>query len=64
MTELEVRAGEGLERQLERYARVRLDPSTAQAKRARAALMEAAWRQRIAGSAAVVGTGPRPTRRR
>jgi hypothetical protein len=51
MTEVEVRAGEGLERQLERYARVRLDPSAAQAKRARAALMEAAWRRRIAGSA-------------
>ncbi len=51
MTELEVRAGEGLERQLDRYARVRLDPSTAQAKRARSTVMEAAWRRRIAGPA-------------
>lgn len=48
MTELEVRAGEELERRMERYARLRLDPSSAQAKRARASVMEAAWRQRLA----------------
>ena len=48
MTELEVRAGEELERKIERYARLRLDPSAAQAKRARSVLMEAAWRQRLA----------------
>ena len=47
MTELEVRAGEALERQMDRYARLRLEPSSAQAKRARAAVMEAAWRQRL-----------------
>ena len=41
MTELEVRAGEELERKIERYARLRLDPSAAQAKRARSVLMEA-----------------------
>src|SRR6478735_499189 len=48
MTELEVRAGEELERKIERYARLRLDPSAAQAKRARSVLMEAAWRERLA----------------
>ena len=47
MTELEPRAGEELERQLDRFVRVRLDPSPAQAKRARSAVMEAAWRQRL-----------------
>ena len=47
MTELEPRAGEALERQLGRFVRVRLDPSPAQAKRARSAVMEAAWRQRL-----------------
>jgi len=51
MTELEVRAGEELERKIERYARLRLDPSAAQAKRARSMLMEAAWRERLAPSA-------------
>src|SRR4051794_8726395 len=51
MTELEVRAGEELERKMERYARLRLEPTAAQAKRARSALMEAAWRDRIAGGA-------------
>jgi uncharacterized membrane protein YgcG len=51
MAELEVRPGEELERTLERYARLRLGPSTAEAKRARTAVMEAAWRQRIAGPA-------------
>jgi uncharacterized membrane protein YgcG len=52
MQALEPRAGEQLERTLERYTRVRLDPSPAQAKRARAAVMEAAWRTRIAPEAA------------
>ena len=47
MTEIEIRAGEELERRMDRFARVRLDPSAAQAKRARAAVMEAAWRQRL-----------------
>jgi hypothetical protein len=40
-------AGEELERMLARYARVRLDPGQAQVRRARAAVMEQAWRQRI-----------------
>ena len=40
-------AGEELERMLARYARVRLDPSHAQARRARSAVMEEAWRRRI-----------------
>ena len=40
-------AGEELERMLARYSRVRLDPSHAQAKRARTVVMEAAWRRRI-----------------
>jgi hypothetical protein len=47
MTELEPRAGEALERQLDRFVRVRLEPSPAQVKRARSAVMEAAWRQRL-----------------
>jgi hypothetical protein len=51
MTELEVRAGEELDRKMERYARLRLDPSAAQAKRARSVLMEAAWRERLASQA-------------
>jgi hypothetical protein len=49
MAELEVRAGDELERQLARYARVRLESSPAQARRARSAVMEAAWRRRIVG---------------
>jgi uncharacterized membrane protein YgcG len=59
MQALEPQAGETLERMLARYARVRLDPSPAQARRARAALMEEAWRRRFeaaAGSAAVPAT--------
>lgn len=40
-------AGDELERQLARYARVRLDPTPAQSRRARAAAMEAAWRRRL-----------------
>ena len=44
-------AGEELERQLDRFVRVRLDPSPAQAKRARSAVMEAAWRQRLGAPA-------------
>lgn len=43
----EPRAGEGLERTLERYARVRLDPSQAQARLARSAVMAEAWRLRL-----------------
>ncbi len=60
MTELEVRAGEELERKIERYARLRLDPSAAQAKRARSVLMEAAWRQRLAEPAQAPLQSPHP----
>ena len=58
MQALEPQAGETLERKLGRYARVRLDPTPAQARRARAAVMEAAWRRRLepaAGAAAQAG---------
>ena len=41
MQALEPRAGDELERLIERYGRVRLDPSPAQSRRARAAVMEA-----------------------
>ena len=40
-------AGEELERTLARYARLRLDPSPGQARHARAAVMEAAWRRHL-----------------
>ncbi len=56
MHEREPRAGDELERQLARYARVRLDPSQAQTRRARAVLLEAAWRQRIEGTAATTSS--------
>ncbi|MCJ7712151.1 MAG: hypothetical protein MUQ32_15120 [Chloroflexi bacterium] len=55
MQALEPQAGETLERMLARYARVRLDPSPAETRRARAAVMEEAWRRRFelpAGAAA------------
>ena len=52
MTELEPRAGEELERHLDRFARLRLDPSPGQAKRARSAVMEAAWRRKLEGTTA------------
>ena len=48
------RAGDQLERTLERYARVRLDPNPAQARRARAAVMEEA-RLRLANPAGPAG---------
>ena len=48
MQALEPRAGEELERLIERYGRVRLDPSPAQSRRARAVVMEEAWRRRLA----------------
>ncbi len=47
MEAIEPSAGDELERMMARYARVRLEPSPARAKRARAALMEAAWRSKI-----------------
>lgn len=57
MQAIEPSAGDELERVLARYARVRLDPGPAQARRARAAVMEAAWRQHLAAA-------PAPGRRR
>jgi len=47
MEAIEPRAGEELERTMARYARVRLEPSPAQTKRARAIVMETAWRSKI-----------------
>jgi hypothetical protein len=48
MQALEPSAGDELERMLARYARVRLDPSVAQTRRARASLVEEAWRRHLA----------------
>jgi hypothetical protein len=48
MQALEPSAGDELEQLLARYARVRLDPTPAQTRRARAAVLEAAWRRRLA----------------
>ncbi|HEY4753735.1 MAG TPA: hypothetical protein VIH37_10640, partial [Candidatus Limnocylindrales bacterium] len=45
---MEPPAGEELERLFARYARVRLEPNPAQVRRARMAVMEVAWRARIA----------------
>ncbi len=47
MQDLDVRAGDELERQLARYARVRLDPGPAVVRRARESVMTEAWRQRL-----------------
>jgi sRNA-binding protein len=43
-------AGDELDQVMARYARVRLDPSPAQVRRARSALMADAWRQHLAAS--------------
>ena len=57
-------AGEELERTLGRYARVRLDPSQAQRRRARSAVMEEAWRRRIDPTGSVAAAAAyRPVRR-
>lgn len=64
MATAEPRAGEELERMLGRYARVRLEPSQAQQRRARSAVMEEAWRRRIDPTGSVAATaGYRPVRR-
>jgi hypothetical protein len=64
MAAAEPLAGEELERLMARYARVRLEPSPAQSKRARAALMEAAWRRRIDPGDTISAHGRRwPARR-
>ncbi len=52
MTVAEPLAGDELERMLARYARVRLDPDPSQVRRARAAVMEDAWRRRLTTGAA------------
>ena len=67
MQELEPRAGAELDRLIERYARVRLDPKPSQTRRARAAVMEEAWRRRLAPdlvAAADAGATPHAPRRR
>jgi hypothetical protein len=48
MQALEPTAGDELELMLTRYARVRLDPSQAQTRRARTSLVEEAWRRHLA----------------
>ncbi len=64
MATAEPLAGEELERMLGRYARVRLEPSQAQQRRARSAVMEEAWRRRIDPTGIVTTTaGYRPVRR-
>ena len=70
MQALEPPPVETLERMLARYARVRLDPSPAQVRRARGAVMEEAWRRRfeLAAAAAAVPSasppaGPTPVAR-
>ncbi len=47
MEALEPLAGPELERMLARYARVRLEPSQAQTRRARGVVMEEAWRRHL-----------------
>ncbi|HEY5628029.1 MAG TPA: hypothetical protein VIR16_00830 [Candidatus Limnocylindrales bacterium] len=59
MEAIEPQAGETLERAMARYARLRLEPSTAQARRARAAVMEAAWRSRLQSESEARRTGRR-----
>ena len=63
MQAMEPQPGETLERMLARYARVRLDPSPTETRRARAAVMEEAWRRRFelaAAAAAVPSVAPAP----
>ena len=70
MQALEPQAGETLERMLARYARVRLDPSATASRRARAAVMEEAWRRRLdladagAGSPAIAAAVSAPRHHR
>lgn len=60
MQAMEPQPGETLERMLARYARMRLDPSPAETRRARAAAMEEAWRRHfeLAASAPAVPADP------
>ena len=63
MQAVEPQPGETLERMLARYARVRLDTSPAETRRARAAVMEEAWRRRFelaAAAAADPSLSPAP----
>ena len=64
MATAEPLAGEELERTLGRYARVRLDPSQAQRRRARSAVMEEAWRRRIDPTGSVAAAAAYPPVRR
>jgi hypothetical protein len=64
MATAEPLAGEELERALGRYARVRLDPSQAQRRRARSAVMEEAWRRRIDPTGSVAAAAAYPPVRR
>jgi hypothetical protein len=57
-------AGDELERMLERYARVRLDPGQASMRRARSAVMGEAWSRHLAGGAASGGARRSGARRR
>jgi hypothetical protein len=52
MQQLDAFAGDELERQLARYARVRLDPSPAATRRARSAVLGQAWQRRLEGQPA------------
>ena len=60
---LEPRAGEELDRTIARYMRVRLDPSAAETRRVRAAVMEEAWRRRLSTPVAAAAAGGRIRRR-
>ena len=64
MQELEPRAGDELDRLIGRYARVRLDPSPAQTRRARAAIMDACGGcvldMHHVGSTAIPGIAAKP----
>jgi hypothetical protein len=56
--------GDPLQRQLARYARVRLEPNPAAMRRTRSAVMEAAWRRRIEAPAALPMPAPASARAR
>ena len=54
---LEPRAGDELDRTIARYMRVRLDPTAAETRRVRAAVMEEAWRRRLTTPVAAAADG-------
>lgn len=55
MQALEPRAGDELDRTISRYMRVMLDPTAAETRRVRAAVMEEAWRRRLSTPVAAAG---------